>query len=192
MKRCLALLMFLCSSFIGIAQNNLPPAFEITSDTAIIDTLPRAYWQMLEDKDGNLTYEQVQQFPFANQFHYNPTGKINRNVSTNWFRFMIKNTTGHDVNIGFYDHYLGASDWYLITADTTIHKKTGFETPWSKKDDLKLINFISTAIKAGDVLTVYQRANYDYFNFYTNLILLQSNRSFNLEYGFTDKVIKSN
>jgi signal transduction histidine kinase len=192
MKRCFELLLLLCSSVIAIAQNNLPPVFEITSDTAIIDTLPRAYWQMLEDKDGNLSFAQVQQFPFANQFHYNPTGKINRKVSTNWFRFIIKNATGHDVNIGFYDHYLGASDWYLITADTTIHKKTGFETPWSKKDDLKLINFISTAIKAGEVLTVYERANYDYFNFSTSLIVLQSTRSFYVEYGFTNKVIKTN
>jgi hypothetical protein len=172
---------------IAIAQNNLPPTFEIKSDTALVDTLPNKYWQMLEDKDGKLSFEQVQQFPFSNQFHYNPTGKINRKVSTNWFRFTIKNTTGHDVNIGFYDHYLGSSDWYLIT-DTIIQKKTGFETPWSKKDDLKLINFISTVIKAGEVLTVYERAYYDYFNF----SVIAPARSFYVEYGFTNKVIKTN
>jgi signal transduction histidine kinase/ligand-binding sensor domain-containing protein len=34
MKRCFELLMLLCSSFIGIAQNNQPPAYEIKTDTA--------------------------------------------------------------------------------------------------------------------------------------------------------------
>ncbi len=45
------------------AQNNLPPAYEIKTDTAGNVILDDAYWQMLEDPGGELTIDQVSQSP---------------------------------------------------------------------------------------------------------------------------------
>lgn len=36
------------------AQINLPPVFEVKADTSVTATLPNKYWQILEDKGGNL------------------------------------------------------------------------------------------------------------------------------------------
>jgi hypothetical protein len=59
MKNCIALLFLTCCALIVSAQNNLPPVFEITTDTALYDTLPNTYWQKLEDKDGKLSFDEV-------------------------------------------------------------------------------------------------------------------------------------
>ena len=53
------------------AQSGLPPAFEITNDTAVRTEIPAGYWKMLEDKEGKLTFQQVIQSPVADQFHFN-------------------------------------------------------------------------------------------------------------------------
>jgi signal transduction histidine kinase len=45
MKRCFELLIFLCSSVIAIAQNNLPPVYEIKTDTTIYQTLMLLFGQ---------------------------------------------------------------------------------------------------------------------------------------------------
>src|SRR5215472_12905834 len=83
------------------SQNNFPPVYEIANDTTVLDTLKNTYWQILEDKSGKLSLKDVTQPPTADKFHYNLPGKIDRHVSIYWFRFLMKNNTGHDVSIGF-------------------------------------------------------------------------------------------
>jgi len=109
-------------SSVTIAQNNLPPVFEIKTDTALIDTLPNTYWQILEDKDGILIFEQVSKFR-ADKFHYNTSGNINRRISTYWIRFTLKNSTNHTLKIGFYDQFIGTSDYYVIKGNRIINHK---------------------------------------------------------------------
>jgi len=58
--------------------------FEVSADTAIINTLTTASCQMPEDEDGNVTFGQVSPFARAD----NTTKKMNFHISTYWFRFM--------------------------------------------------------------------------------------------------------
>ncbi len=55
MEKALALLVLLVSCFPeAIAQNSLPPVYEIKTDTTFLQILPQQYWQMLPDKGGKL------------------------------------------------------------------------------------------------------------------------------------------
>src|SRR6516164_3383077 len=103
MKKYFELMIVLCSSFMGIAQNNLPPVYEIKSDTALIDTLSNNYWQILKDTNGKLTFEQVRKSPVADKFHYDSPVGITHYITAYWSRFILKNVTDHKISIGFYD-----------------------------------------------------------------------------------------
>jgi hypothetical protein len=72
----------LCIIFFGMsiladcfAQNNLPPIYYLTleSDYYRLDT---AHYQVLEDWNNNLTFEQVIQSPLNEQFHQNSDAEI--------------------------------------------------------------------------------------------------------------------
>jgi two-component system, NtrC family, sensor kinase len=194
MKKFFALLLVIIP-LISFAQNNLPPVFEIKTDTALHDTLPNSYWQMLEDKEGKLSFEQVSKSPIAEKFHYDTSTKITHEISAYWVRFILKNVTDHKINIGFYDPAPETSNWYIIKGNRIInHKTSGFETPWSKNDGLKLIGisfitFLPLTIEPGEELLFYNRTCYDYFN---SFIASSPPQNFLIIYGFTDRVIAHN
>src|SRR5215831_18725793 len=94
----LVFFLFLLLSVKTFAQNNLPPVYEIKTDTAVAN-FPDSSCQVLEDAEGKYTIEQVSQFPLATKFHSN-TG-INHSVNTYWVRFRIKNDMIHEAKISF-------------------------------------------------------------------------------------------
>jgi hypothetical protein len=101
MRKVITLLFFISLSVISTAQNNLPPVYEITTDTSVVDTLPNTYWQMLEDKNGKLSFEEVSKPPLADRFHYNTTKtrRIDYSISTYWMRYRFRNDLTHEVKI---------------------------------------------------------------------------------------------
>src|SRR6266542_1854949 len=127
MKKLFAIWLALGLFFLrGIAQNNLLPAYEIKTDTALnlkldngyaayaeldfyipgsnalnIITLPEAYWQMIEDRDCKLTIDDVSKPPLADKFHYNTTKAkgIDYSIRTYWMRYHFKNDMTHEVKI---------------------------------------------------------------------------------------------
>src|SRR5580765_5880712 len=113
----LVFFLFLLLSVKTFAQNNLPPGYEIKADTGLLNILPDSYWQMLENEDGQLSFEQVSKPPVANAFHYN-TSKANQPdyvIHGYWFRYVLKNTMDHDAKISLkgmlYDEQ---SDFYIV------------------------------------------------------------------------------
>ncbi len=72
MKHALSIGLLIIISFRpAMAQNNLPAAYKIITDTAIIIRLDDTYWQMLEDPEGKLTIDEVSRSPIADKFHAN-------------------------------------------------------------------------------------------------------------------------
>ena len=187
------LLLLLCTK--SGAQNLLPHVFEISSDTALVDTLPAGNWQILEDEGGRLTFEEISKSPVAEKFHYDTAKKINFQIATYWFRFELKNTSNHELKIGLYEYLKAKSDWYILSANgQAIHKKTGMEIPWSKNESLKFItyfpssfNFLPVIIQPQETMVFYNRVVCNYFNYsYTNP------KQFFITYGSTEKVIFQN
>src|SRR4249920_1486764 len=84
----------------ALAQNNLPPAYEIQTDTAVSIRLDDAYWQMLEDPEGKWTIDEVNQSPIAEKFHANTTKVngilgVNYSIHTFWLRYRLRNNMTH-------------------------------------------------------------------------------------------------
>src|SRR5438045_590284 len=101
MKRYFEVVIFLCSSFISTAQNNLPAAYEIKADTAVTVRLDDQDWQMLKDPEGKWTINEVSQSPLADKFHANTTKTkgIDYSINTLWFRYHFKNSMSHEARI---------------------------------------------------------------------------------------------
>src|SRR4249920_4260240 len=85
----------------ALAQNNLPPAYEIQTDTAVSIRLDDAYWQMLEDPEGKWTIDEVSQSPVADKFHANTTKikGVDRSINTFWLRYHFKNSMEREARI---------------------------------------------------------------------------------------------
>src|ERR1700751_4251323 len=106
MKKKFASSIALLFLFIKVtAQNNLPPVYAITNDTALYQVLPNEYWQMLEDKESKLSFEQVSKSTDENKFHYDNTkdSQFDYAIHAYWFRYVLKNMMNHTAKIYFGD-----------------------------------------------------------------------------------------
>jgi two-component system NtrC family sensor kinase len=184
MKKVLLIWLLAMISFANaIAQNNLPPAYEIKTDKTVDITLNDAYWQMLEDRTGQLTIDQVSQSPLAEKFHPNNTTKkgIDYSIQAYWIRYRFRNSMKHEARITIQKNVTDANLSTRIKEENWNHKRTGTGVPWSKRDDLERITAVNYIIPAGEELLVYERDNFDYD---TNMPGLPA-----IKFGFTESVI---
>ncbi len=96
MKIFFILLFFTLSAEAVFAQQELPPVYEIKTDTAVAIRLDDAYWQMLEDPEGKWTIDEVSRSPIADKFHANTTETngilgVDYSINTFWLRYRFKN-----------------------------------------------------------------------------------------------------
>jgi len=149
---------FSCAT--AVAQNGLPPAYQIKTDTAI--KLDEVYWQMLEDKGGKLTIDEVSESPLAEKFHYSTskTRELYYSIGAYWLRFRLQNDMTHEEKIAIYTDAAYA-DYYILSLNgNPDHQLTGFGVPWSKRDGLKRVIAVTYTIPPGQELVVYERYNF--------------------------------
>jgi two-component system, NtrC family, sensor kinase len=185
MKKVLLIWLLSVISFANtIAQNNLPPAYEINTDTAVNVTLDKAYWQMLEDPEDKWTIDQVSRLPIADKFHANinnPKG-VDYSINTFWLRYRFKNNMRHEARITIPKDVTYADLYTPVSDDNWNLKMTGTSVPWSKRDDLKSITTVTYTIQPGEELLIYERDRFNY--------LINDPGFLEIHVGFTDKVIQ--
>ena len=164
-------------------QNNLPPVYEIKSDTALYTNIDDKYWQLLEDPSGKLTIDQVSGSAYDAKFHINNTKQkgYNYDVTTYWLRYRFKNITNHPIKITIPE---GVAYAWIYTSkgnNTWDIKKTGKLVPWSQRDGLKRITNLVFTLNPGEQTLFYER---DIFDF-----RLYKPKTFGLQIGFTERVI---
>ena len=142
-----------------IAQTNLPPVYEIKSDSAYQQELANNFYQILDDKEGSWTIEQVKKSPISNQFRdrkIKPKG-IDTLVNTYWFRFSLKNTTAHDVSMAL-QAFGDKADFYLFDSiGKSIHFVTGNKVDWSKRNGIKTDFTIPIRLKINETIIIYYK-----------------------------------
>jgi two-component system, NtrC family, sensor kinase len=159
---------FLFSLLATRGQTNLPPAFDITSDTALSTTIPRQNWKMLEDKGGKLTLEQVLKPPVAEQFRFSDLhdSTLSGSMHTYWFCYRLRNAMSHDLEFGFgpsHDYEGGwfssydESAFYFYNGIAWNHIENGIYSPWNNARGLVLNHFYPLVIKPNEELIVYNR-----------------------------------
>jgi len=185
MKKVLLIWLLALISFANtIAQNNLPPAYEIQTDTAVSIRLDDAYWQMLENRRGELTIDQVSRSPLAEKFHPNNTKKkgFDHSIKAYWVRYRLRNSMLHEARISIRKN-VTYTDLYTPNADGKWnHKRTGTGVPWSKRSDLKRITAVSYILPPGGELLIYERNNF------ANNFDLPGLPA--IEFGFTERVMQ--
>ena len=180
------ILAFLFIFFNGVllkAQFVQPPAFDIKSDTAIRQEISNAYWQLLEDEKGKWTIEDVSNGLVSKKFHSTQIiqPSLDTIIHTYWFRYRLKNMTGHDARIALSAQTEQAS-FYLMQPDGNWKKfSSGFIASWETKDGLKAVNCIPIAIKENEEVLIYERTH-------NKLIGLRLN--FNIAIVNPDKIVR--
>ena len=163
--------LFLLSSailslnLITIAQDNLPPVYEISTDTSFHTELPNAYWQMLEDPRGKWTINDVSNSPVSNTFHSNTAknNQFNYSIHTYWFRFRLKNVKKNEATIGFGDESSEQAEVYAIGKNGKWERfENGSIVPWSILSGFKFFRYIPFVIKPGAELIIYRRLHNGY------------------------------
>ena len=159
----LIILIFGSLQSVGFGQTLLPPVYEIKSDTVYEQKIGTAYYQMLEDKDGKWTIQDVSTMPLSDKF-YNRNEKLATRDSisnTYWFRYRLKNTMNREANIAL-DSRSEYDDFYLLEPDGKWkHFVSGEFNDWDKKDGLKYFNCIPIVLQPDEELVVYQRIKND-------------------------------
>jgi len=178
------MLLHIIFPLIIFGQNNLPPVYEINADTASAIRLDDAYWQMLEDPEGEWTIDEVSRPPIAVKFHANTTKikGVDYSINTFWLRYHFKNSMGHEARITIPKDVSSAVLYSRGPDGKWNHKTTGKTVPWSKRDDLKRITTVTYRIQPGEELLIYER---DIFNYPIN-----QPDFLEINFGFTDKVIQ--
>jgi signal transduction histidine kinase len=197
MKKISTIFYFLLLFIKTIAQSNLPPAYEIKTDTILYNKLPNSCWQILEDTNGKFNFAEVSNPPVAKEFHYQTADKIKFDYAIHgyWFRYVLKNTMNHDAKISLGDNLYSLipffspqneeSDFFCIYPDGNVtHLVNGFLTPWSKLDGLKENRIIPIMLHPGEQLTIYRRI-YNTYKFFPS-----PESDFWVGFSSTDKIIK--
>lgn len=187
-KNVLIWLVFLLSIVTTTAQNNLPPVFEITTDTALAQYLDTVHWQMLRDKAGKLTFDEVTKLPLVNRFHYKKKESSTNQFAADgyWLRYVLKNVMERDAKIcfGFLDTY-EQSDFYFINEKGEVtHQVNGFFNPYRKLTGIKEYRIIPIELKQGEKIIVYNRV------FYTNHVFTFAISNKPAAYSSTEKVMQ--
>jgi two-component system, NtrC family, sensor kinase len=145
------------------AQLKLPPVYEIESDTAFLQDIANEYYQVLEDKSGKWTIDQVILSPLTDRFrHRNLKNTIGDTVvNTYWFRYSLKNVTGHQISIAL-DSYGDRSDFYVFdSAGKYTYFLTGYKVAWSRKNGIRPNNSIPVKLGENEMLVIYYRMQND-------------------------------
>ena len=147
---------------ICFGQKKLPttPIFEIKSDTLYEQILDKANYQVLEDKSGKWSFDEVSQVPLSNLFHakgLKVEGVDTTAVRTFWHRYRLKNTMAATAKISI-GSYADLLDLYVKKADSSewVHYKNGFLLDWDKRDGLKS-GVIMFNLSSGEEISLYVR-----------------------------------
>jgi len=184
MGKTFALIVLLFSGFpAAIAQNSLPPVYEIKTDTTIMQIVPQQYWQMLPDKGGKLKIDDVSKLPLTDHFYFRgqPT---NADTIENvyWIRYQIKNVTDREAKISL-NSLSDYDDFYLKKpVGGWTHFSSGTSRKLDNKDGLKYVDIIPIILKPGEGYLVYNRienkrkgipANFDIYIAGTEAVILE-------------------
>ena len=141
-----------------IAQNILPPVYEIKSDTIDFQQLGTNSWQILADIDGKLTVDQVS---VSNRFH-DATLKIDDTLAkAYWIKYSLKNAMITEAGIAL-NSLSDYDDFYIAqSGGKWKHFVSGQKYDWNKKDGLKKVNCIPFPMAPGEQVLIYQRVAND-------------------------------
>ncbi|MEM7015727.1 MAG: EAL domain-containing protein [Pseudomonadota bacterium] len=119
------------------------------------------YVDVLEDRDGSLTIEQVKTAPWQHRFTTNTTESINFGMtnSTYWFRFSVQNNAAESRHLSLDTKRSGIDllDVFISRSSEWEHWRTGDSIPFQQRP-IKYRDFVfHFVLEAAETRTVYIR-----------------------------------
>jgi signal transduction histidine kinase len=147
-----------------IAQAQFPPVYPIVEDSSFEHVLDSSFFQVLEDKNGTLAFQEISSEPYNTKFHYsylalkdNPSSEAN----TYWYRYQLKNAKSLEARITLF-HIADYYDLHIRRGDSIWqHYKTGLLYDWDKKDGFKSAGSggIPLVLQPKEEILVYERVH---------------------------------
>ncbi|MBE7169228.1 MAG: hypothetical protein INR73_01465 [Williamsia sp.] len=163
------LLLFQTKSF---SQKDLPPVFEINTDTGAYLRLSYTNWQYLLEKDQPLTIRDVTSPRFSSQFTSPDSPFTKTGIrGTVWIRYHVRNNLPKPLAITLPLEGTKADFYISEKPGTWKHYLTGYDVAWSKRDGLKGLVQIPYTIKAKGEITVYQSHNNGVLDIYSRFFV---------------------
>ncbi len=163
LKRQIVIIAFLFIQYGTTWSQDILSPYLITTDTTLEYKFTRQQYQILPDKTGELTIEQVRNGESSKLFSTKdktPIG-VDTMVNTTWYLYSVKNNLDREIGISLVARSL-QSDFFVIRNNTEqIHYESGIFVPWDEKDGLQANNFIPIKIQAGEDITIYNRVEND-------------------------------
>ncbi len=158
LKKITGIILLCLTCFFTKAQLVLPPVYEIKSDTINFQQLDNNFWQILTDKDGKLTIDEVS---VSNRFR-NASLKLDDTLAkAYWIRYSLKNTMIGEAGIAL-NSLSDYDDFYIAQpGGKWKHYISGEKYDWNKKDGLKKTNCIPFPMQPDAQVLVYQRVAND-------------------------------
>src|SRR5664279_2255945 len=161
-KLLIKLYLFTVAVIFGLAghsQKNLPPFYEIKTDTVLTQDIDKAHWQILPDKSGKFTINDVTKLPLVNSFYRRDSATQSADTITHtyWVLYRFKNTMHTQASIAL-DAFADNDDFYVLDTNNHITSfRSGTLVNWKDKKGLKLDNYVPLTIAPGEKMTVYER-----------------------------------
>ena len=165
LRKCAAITVLLISQYpVAFGQGHLPPYFYITSDTTTEYKFATEQYQILPDKTGKLSIDDVKNGPVSELFFSRAKTPVGTDtlVNTSWYRYGIKNNLDKEISISLFTQSV-KSDFFIFRDNEQTHYKNGFAISWDDKDGLPASNIIPLKLKAGEQLIIYNRVENDLF-----------------------------
>ena len=152
--------LFLQLLCIIVNAQKLLPVYTIKTDTILTQTLPNEYWQMLPDKAGKWTINEVTKSPLTDSFFRRDAVPAKRDTITHtyWFRYSIKNVSGLNANVSLISYADKDSFYVFDSSGAYKHFLTGQMVAMLKRDGLKFSGNIPLTLLPGEQITVYDKA----------------------------------
>ncbi|MBD2699917.1 histidine kinase [Spirosoma sp. BT702] len=154
------LLVFYCLVALlsgAYAQQGWPPVYDIKTDTSML-TLDTTYFQILEDRSGELSFDQVRR---NTSFYHGSFFDSHRRSHVYWLRMRVRNTLPDTLNLYLCDFSGSYLDLYWQNAKQQwIHERTGVLIPKSQltKQNQAERSRLFFQLLPGQQTTLYQRS----------------------------------
>ena len=160
MKKIILIAFIWFFAALSYSQQVLPVEYEIKTDTPVKQNLSVINIQILADKKGKWTIDQISAPPLSDKFQ-SITGNIplqDSDIHTYWYRFKLKNSMNTQTSIALQSRS-DQDDYFIFRPGRNLqHFVTGNFVPWNKKDGFKQGNYIPITLTAGEQLWIYQRS----------------------------------
>jgi|GEM_PF-1730149 len=153
------MLLLYCCSLTGVfAQPDLPPVYEIRTDSAVA-RIPESYWQVFIDSGAKYEIGDVSKPEFSARFSFYRGEGINfSGLHQFWQRLRLRNATNKEFRLVFRNQpAVDRYELHVFRAHEKVTLVSGSFVPFSKRDGYPRQAAVPITLQPGEQVTIYKK-----------------------------------